>query len=74
MPAVMIAMNALFAVIVVGGAVALFLHGIATQHRDHGVQSSGSFLRRRVWSHRARPHAGPVRPWVVRRGQAWPAA
>jgi len=74
MSPVMIALNLLFAVLVVGGAFVHFLHAIATQHRDHGVKSSGSLLRRRVWSRDARPHAGPRRAWVVRRGQTWPAA
>lgn len=74
MPAVMIALNILFVAVVVGAEVANILLGIATQHRFHGVQASGSLLRRNVWKNRVRPHAGPVRPWVKRRGEVWPAA
>jgi hypothetical protein len=64
MPTVMIALNIFFAVFVVGGMVVHFLHGIATQHHDHGVESSGSFLRRRVWSRppARRSHAPVGRP------------
>jgi hypothetical protein len=74
MATVMIALNIFFVALVVIAEVANFLYAIATQHRFHGVEASGSFLSRRVWSRRARPHAGPRRAWVVRRGQAWPAA
>lgn len=73
MPAVMIALNILFAVGVVGVAAAGLLVAVATQHRDHGVIASGPLLRRRVWSRRSRSHAGPVRPWIVRQGEVWPA-
>lgn len=73
MPTVMIALNIFFVALVVGAEVVNFFWGIATQHRFHGVESSGSLLRRRVWSRRARRHAGPIRPWVVRRGEVWPA-
>lgn len=71
---VVIALNILFVVLVVGAEVANIFWGIATQHRFHGVQSSGPLLRRRVWSRRGHPHAGPVRPWVVRGAQRWPRA
>ena len=74
MPAVMIALNIFFVAFVVVGMVGHFLWAIATQHRDHGVVASGSLLRRHVWSRRRRRHAGPVRPWVVRGSQVWPAA
>ena len=74
MPAVMVVLNVLFVglvVVVVAGGIVL---AIATQHRDHGVLASGPLCRRRVWSRTGKPHAGPVRPWVTRHGQAWPAA
>jgi hypothetical protein len=75
MPAVMIALNILFAlgvVVVIAGGL---LVAMATQHRDHGVIASGPVLRRHVWSPRGpRPHAGPVRPWIAREGEVWPAA
>jgi hypothetical protein len=74
MPTVMIVLNILFAVFVVATVVGHLLRAVFTQHRDHGVLASGPALRRRVWSRGGRPHAGPVRPWVVRRGQVWPAA
>lgn len=74
MPTVMIALNIFFVVLVVGGEVANILWGIATQHRYHGVESSGPLLRRRIWKRPARPHAGPVRPVIARRGETWPAA
>jgi hypothetical protein len=74
MPAVMIALNIFFVAFVVLGTVGHFVWAIATQHRVHGVTASGSLLRRRVWSRRTGRHAGPVRPWIVRRGEVWPAA
>jgi hypothetical protein len=74
MPTVMIVFNVLFASLVVGVIVGGLLVAMATQHRDHGVFAEGPFLRRRVWSRAGRPHAGPVRPWVARRGQVWPAS
>jgi hypothetical protein len=70
----LIALNILFAgfvVVVIAGGLLL---AMATQHHDHGVEASGSLLRRRVWSRGGRPHAGPVRPWIARRGEVWPAA
>ena len=73
MPAVMIALNILFGVGVVVAVAGGLLVAMATQHRDHGVMSSGPLLRRRVWSRGPRPHAGPVRPWIARRGEVWPA-
>ena len=74
MPTVMIILNLLFAVGVVATVAGALLVAIATQHHDHGVVASGPFLRRRIWSRRSRPHAGPVRPWVARQGEVWPAA
>jgi hypothetical protein len=74
MPALMVVMNVLFALIVVGVIAGGILLAIATQHRDHGVVASGPLLRRRVWSRGARPHAGPISTWVTRDGQAWPVA
>ncbi len=74
MPTVMIVLNIVFAVGVVGVIVGGLLVAIGTQHRDHRVLASGSFLRRRIWSRTGRPHAGPVRPWVARRGRVWPAS
>ena len=74
MPAVMIVLNILFAVGVVVVVAGMLLVAMATQHRDHGVLASGPVLRRRIWSRGGRPHAGPVRPWIVWRRQAWPAA
>lgn len=74
MPAVMIALNILFTLGVVGVVAGVLLVAMATQHRDHGVIASGPLLRRRVWSRRSRPHAGPVRPWIAREGEVWPAA
>ena len=74
MPTVMIVLNIVLAALFVGAGIAHFLHGIATQHRYHGVEASGPLLRRKVWSRRARPHAGPMRPWIARRGETWPAA
>ena len=74
MSAVMMAVNIFsiaFVVIAVAGGI---FYAMATQHRDHGVAASGSLLRRQVWARRTRRHAGPVRPWVVRRGEVWPAA
>ena len=73
MPTIMIALNILFAVGVVVAIVGHLMHAVFTQHRDHGVVSSGPPLRRRIWSRRPRAHAGPVHP-RVRRGQVWPAA
>jgi hypothetical protein len=74
MPAVMIALNILFVVFVVAVLFAAHFWAMATQHHDHGVTASGSLLRRHVWSRRGRRHAGPVRPWIARRGEVWPAA
>ena len=74
MPTVMIALNVLFSVGVVAAIVGHLLRAVFTQHRDHGVLASGPALRRRIWSRGGRAHAGPVRPWVTRRGQVWPAA
>ena len=75
MTTLIVALNVVFAVgvlvVIVGG----HLYAIATQHRDHGVLSSGPVFRRRIWARRSRPHTGPVRPTVVpRRGQVRPAA
>lgn len=74
MAAVNVILNIFFSVLVVGVVAGGLLVAMATQHRDHGVSAAGSLLRRRVWSRKSRPHAGPVRPWVVRRGEVWPAA
>lgn len=74
MPTVMIVVNVLFAVGVVVVVAGGLLVAMATQHRDHDVVAAGPVLRRRVWSRRPRPHAGPVRPWIARRGEVWPAA
>lgn len=74
MPTVLIALNILLAVGIVAAVVVPLLHAVLTQHRDHGVEAAGPPLQRRIWSRRARPHAGPVRPWIVRRGEVWPAA
>lgn len=74
MSAVMIALNIVFAVFVVVVVAGGLLLAMATQHRDHGAVASGSLLRRRVWSRGGRPHAGPVRPRIARRGEVWPAA
>ena len=74
MPAVMIVFNIIFAVGVVVVIAGGLLVAMATQHRDHGVIASGPLLRRRVWSYRPRPHAGPARPWIAREGEVWPAA
>jgi hypothetical protein len=70
----MIALNIFFIAFVVVAVAGGIFYAMATQHRDHGVVASGSLLRRRVWARRARRHAGPVRPWVVRGGEVWPAA
>jgi hypothetical protein len=49
-----------------GVVVALLVHfgwSISTQHRDHGVATSGPLLRRRIGSRRGpAPNAGPVNP------------
>jgi len=74
MPLVMIVLNILFTVGVVVAVAGGLLVAMATQHRDHGVPASGPVLRRRLWSRGGRPHAGPVRPWIARRGEVWPAA
>lgn len=74
MATVSIVLNVLFAAGVVVAVAGTLLAAIATQHRDHGVQASGPFLRRRIWSRGGRPHAGPVRPWIARGGQVWPRA
>lgn len=73
MPTVMIVLNSLFAVGVVVAIVGHLVYAVLTQHRDHGVVASGPPLRRRIWSRGGRPHAGPVRPWIARPGQVWPA-
>lgn len=67
MPAVMIALNIFFVVLVVGAEVANIFFGIATQHKFHDVESSGPLLRRDVWKRRGRRHAGSVRPVMARR-------
>lgn len=56
----------LFALGVVVALMVRFGWSIATQHRDHGVQASGSLPRRQIWSNR-RPaaHAGPVNPEAI---------
>ena len=74
MSSLMIALNIVLAVGIVFAVVTPLLHAVLTQHRDHGVAAAGPPLRRRIWSRRARPHAGPVRRSTTRRGQAWPAA
>ena len=74
MPTVMVVLNMVFVVGVLAVIVGMHLAAIATQHRDHGVLASGPVFRRRIWSRTGRPHAGPVRPWIARRGQVWPAA
>lgn len=74
MSAVMIALNIVLALSVVVAEVAVHFWALATQDRDHGVTASGPLLRRHVWSRRGRRHAGPVRPWIARRGEVWPAA
>ena len=40
-------------------------HGVATQDRDPHVEASGPLPRRRFWSRRSRPHAGPVNPGAI---------
>ena len=74
MPTVMVVLNIVFVAGVLAVIVGMHLAAIATQHRDHGVLASGPVFRRRIWSRGGRPHAGPVRPWIARRGQVWPAA
>jgi hypothetical protein len=74
MPALMIVFNIVFAVGVVAVIVGGILVAIATQHHDHRVLAAGPFLKRRIWSRGGQPHAGPVHPWVARRGQVWPAS
>ena len=69
MTTLIVALNIVFAVGVLAVIVAGHLVAIATQHRDHGVLSSGPVLRRRIWSRSGRAHAGPVRPWIARRGR-----
>jgi hypothetical protein len=74
MPVSSLVLNVLFGlgvVVIIAGGITL---AIVTQHRDHGVSSSGSPLRRQVWSRAGRPHAGPIRPWVRRNGRSWPDA
>jgi hypothetical protein len=74
MPTISVILNIVFSVgVVVVIAGGLFI-AMATQHRDHNVLAAGSLLRRRLWSRTGRPHAGPVRPWVVRDGEVWPAS
>ena len=61
-------------VLVIAGGLAW---AVATQHRDHGVTSSGSLLARRVWSRGPRAHAGSRRPLYARppyRAEPRPAA
>jgi hypothetical protein len=70
----MIVMNVVLIVGVLGVIVGLCTWAVVTQHRDHGVVAEGPLFRRRIWSRRSRPHAGPVRPWIVRRGAVWPPA
>jgi hypothetical protein len=70
----MISFNILFVLFVVVAQVALHFWAMATQHRDHGAAASGPLLRRQIWSRRGRPHAGPVRPRIARRGEVWDAA
>jgi hypothetical protein len=74
MPTEMIVLNAVFAVGIVVAVLAPLLHAVFNQHRDHRVVASGPALRRRIWSRGGRAHAGSVRPWVGRPGQASPAA
>lgn len=51
----------IFALGVVVAIAMYFSWSISTQHRDHGVASSGPITRRRIWARRpARAHAGPV--------------
>jgi hypothetical protein len=57
-----IILNIVLIVGVLGVIVGLCTWAISTQHRDHGVLAEGSLARRRIWSPRPRPHAGPVRP------------
>lgn len=45
-------------VLVVAGGI---IWAIATQHRDHGVASTGPIFRRRVWSPSRRPTFVPGR-------------
>ena len=73
MPAAIVLVNILLVALVVAAIVGACVASILTQHRDHGVHAEGSALRRRIWSRGGRPHAGPVRPWVVRGDQVWPA-
>jgi hypothetical protein len=52
---------AIFALGVIIAIVVHFGWSISTQHRDHGVSSSGTLHRRLVWSRRPpRTHAGPA--------------
>jgi hypothetical protein len=74
MPTVMVVLNVLFSVGVVAVIVGGHFAAMATQHHDHRALAAGPLLKRRIWSRSGRAHAGPVRPWVVRRGQVWPAA
>jgi hypothetical protein len=74
MPTISVILNIVFSVGVVVAIVGGLFVALATQHRDHNVLSAGPLLRRRLWSRSARRHAGPVRPWVVRDGQVWPAS
>jgi hypothetical protein len=71
-PTISVILNIVFSVGIVVVIVGGLLFALATQHRDHNVLAAGSLLRRRLWSRTGRPHAGPVRSWVVRDGQAWP--
>lgn len=74
MPTIFIILNIVFSIGVIGVVAGGLFVAMATQHRDHGVFATGSLLRRRLWSRPGRPHAGPVRPWIVREGQVWPSA
>jgi hypothetical protein len=52
---------AILAVAILATVVTHFGWSISTQHRDHGVASTGALPKRRMWSRRhQRPHAGPV--------------
>jgi hypothetical protein len=71
---VTIILNLILAVGVIIGIVGHLAWSVATQHRDHGVETAGPLGRRRIWSRHSRPHAGPVRPWITHQGgQVWPA-
>lgn len=63
-----VVLMAAIVLVIVGG----LAWAVATQHRDHGVMSAGRLLRRRVWSHNHRAHAGSRRPLYVRRAYGAP--